>query len=87
MPSSSSDKFKMDLIGGPWRRWGTLQDTGQCVFQFRGKIYLYKCMGLQRHDDIIPFVFLYCFSQLSWGHCQKSLKEAYRNVESLKGGG
>lgn len=44
-------------------------------------------MGLQRHDDIILFVFLYCFSQLNWGHCQKSLKEAYRNVESLKGVG
>ena len=73
----------MGLGGGgePYRT------QAKCVFQFRGKIYLNKFMGLQRHDDIILFVFIYCFSQLRWGHCQKSLKEAYRNVESLKGVG
>lgn len=56
-------------------------------FSIQGKFYLNKCIGLQSHDDIILLVFLYCFSQVSWGHCQESLKEAHRNVESLKGVG
>lgn len=80
-------------VGEGLEKLGNLTGHGPNVFfKLREKnVYLHNFnnfMGLQRYDDIILFVFPYCFSQLSLRHCQKpTLKEAYRNMENVKGMG